>query len=312
MQGFIGSHLCRALLEDDRTVVALDDLSSGRRRNVDALRDDPSFTLVRGDVLDGIYEGMAEIDVAPSDVDRIYHLASRASPTDFGEHPLEVALANTDGTRGVLAFADDVEARVVFSSTSEVYGDPERHPQDEGYNGNVDPQGSRACYKEAKRFGETLTSIYRRQRDVDVRVARIFNTYGPRMRPDDGRVVPTFLSQALDDKPLTVHGDGSQTRSFLYVDDLVLGLRALMAHEEHDGTPVNVGSTDEVTIRRLAETVIEIVGADSHIRYEERPDGDADRRCPDITRARRVLDWEPTIGLREGIRRILRHDDRAP
>ncbi|QLC34404.1 NAD-dependent epimerase/dehydratase family protein [Halarchaeum sp. CBA1220] len=300
--GFIGSALCRSHLADGHDVVCLDNLSSGRARNVSALRDDDAFTFLEGDVRDGITAH------ADGGFDYVYHLASRASPTDFEEHPLDIAETNATGTRRVLDFAREDDARVLYASTSEVYGNPLEHPQRETYNGNVDPRGTRACYDEGKRYGEMLAATYARRFGVDTRTARLFNTYGPRMRPDDGRVIPNFLRQALADDPITVYGDGSQTRSFLYVDDQVRGLRALMEAPDLAGEVVNIGSTDEVTIETLAETVLDAFETASEITYEPLPhENDPERRKPDVTRAREWLDWTPDVGLREGLRLTAEH-----
>jgi len=290
--GFLGSHLCRALLADGRDVVCADNLGSGRRDNVATLTEDESFTFVEADIRD-------EPELPPAD--EVYHLASRASPTDFTSFPVRIALTNTEGTRYLLEHAVEHDARLLYASTSEVYGDPEVHPQPESYNGNVDIRGPRGCYDEAKRFGETLTVAYRKQYDLDVRTVRIFNTYGPRMRIDDGRVVPNFLTQALTGQDLTVYGDGSQTRSFCYVDDLIEGLQAVMNTEGLAGDVLNLGRPEETTIQRLAEVVVEECGTGSSITYEDLPEGDPKQRKPDISRARERLDWEPTTDLRTGL-----------
>jgi UDP-glucuronate decarboxylase len=292
--GFIGSHLCESLLADGHEVVCFDNFGSGRRENVAHLADHDRFTLLTGDV--------TTVTDLPR-VDEIYHLASRASPPDFEAYPLEVALANTEGTRRLLDHAVDCDARMLYVSTSEVYGEPEVHPQTEEYNGNVSIRGPRACYDESKRFGETLTVAYRAEHDIDVRTARIFNTYGPRMRLDDGRVVPNFLRQALTGEPLTIYGDGEQTRSFCYVTDTVAGLRALMETEGLAGEVVNVGNTNEITIRELAETVLEVVDGDSELVRRPRPEDDPSRRRPDTTKALALLDWQPTVTLAEGLSR---------
>jgi UDP-glucuronate decarboxylase len=292
--GFIGSHLCESLLADGYEVVCLDNFGSGRRENVAHLVENERFSLVEGDV--------TNVDDLPP-VDGIYHLASRASPPDFEAYPLEVALANTEGTRRLLDHAVACDARTVYVSTSEVYGEPEVHPQTEEYNGNVNIRGPRACYDESKRFGETLTVAYRAEHGVDVRTARIFNTYGPRMRLDDGRVVPNFLRQALTGEPLTIHGDGEQTRSFCYVTDTVAGLRALMETDGLAGEVVNVGNTNEITILELAETVLDVVDGDSELVRRPRPEDDPSRRRPDTSKALALLGWEPTVSLAEGLSR---------
>lgn len=292
--GFLGSHLCESLLADDHDVYCVDNLGSGRLDNVAHLRDDSAFTFIEADI--------RERQEYPA-VDQVYHMASRASPADFTEFPVRIALTNTVGTRNLLEFAVEHDARMLFASTSEVYGDPEVHPQPETYNGNVNIRGERGCYDESKRFGETLAVAYEREYDLDVRTVRIFNTYGPRMRPDDGRAVPTFISQAREGRNLTVYGDGSQTRSFCYVDDLIDGIRRYMDANGLQGEVVNLGSPEEITIHELAETVIDLFGEDNTITYEPLPEDDPKRRKPDITKARDLLGWEPTIGLREGLER---------
>ncbi|MFC7069355.1 UDP-glucuronic acid decarboxylase family protein [Halobaculum lipolyticum] len=292
--GFLGSHLCERLLADGHRVYCLDNESSGRAGNVEHLLSADRFEYVRGDVRD-----LPELP----DVDEVYNLASRASPTDFDDHPVEIALTNAEGTRNLLDYCVDRDATFLFASTSEVYGDPEVHPQPESYNGNVNVRGVRGCYDESKRFGEALVVAYERQYGVDARTARIFNTYGPRMRPDDGRVVPTFVRQALAGDDLTVYGDGSQTRSFCYVDDEVAGLRALMDEPTASGAVVNLGNDREITIREFAETVIDVLGDDNDIVYEPLPEDDPQRRRPDSSRARDLLGWTPEIGLEEGLRR---------
>jgi UDP-glucuronate decarboxylase len=296
--GFLGSHLCESLLADGHEVVCLDNLGSGRRRNLSAFDDHPAFEFVSGDVRD-----LPELP----DVDEVFHLASRASPADFTDRPVEIALTNTAGTRNLLDYCVDRDARMVYASTSEVYGDPEVHPQDESYTGNVNIRGVRGCYDEAKRFGETLTVAYEKRYGIDVRTARIFNTYGPRMRPDDGRVVPTFLGQAMADRDLTVYGDGSQTRSFCYVSDMIEGLRALIETSGLSGRVVNLGRENEITIRTLAERIIDVCDSESEITYQPLPEDDPRRRRPDIDRARSLLDWEPEVGLDEGLRRVRDH-----
>jgi UDP-glucuronate decarboxylase len=304
--GFIGSNLCESLVSDGRRVVCLDNLGSGRRANVAPMRDDDGFLFVDADVRDPLPEMLRDCGVDPADVGEIYHLASRASPPDFESHPFEIALTNSLGTRNVLELAREVDARVLYTSTSEVYGNPEVSPQSETYHGNVNCRGERACYDESKRFGETLATLFAREEGVDVRTARIFNTYGPRMRPDDGRVIPNFLTQALRGDDLTVYGDGTQTRSFLYVDDQIRGLRKLMATSGLGGEVVNIGGTDEITIETLADIVISLTEDSVGRRYESLPyDDDPERRRPDISRAREALDWEPEVDLKDGLRQTL-------
>lgn len=294
--GFLGSHLCERLRENGKTVFCLDNFSSGRARNISHLRGERNFTMIKRDV---------RIPSSLPPVDRIYHLASRASPKDFTEFPVKIALANTQGTRRLLDHARACDARMVFVSTSEVYGDPEVHPQSEAYNGNVNIRGIRGCYDESKRFGETLTVAYSRRYGVDARTARVFNTYGPRMRPDDGRVVPTFVTQALRGDDLTVYGDGEQTRSFCYVDDLVSGLMSVMETDSIAHNVYNLGRENEITILELANEVSSLVNGKSDIVHEPLPEDDPSRRCPDISRAKSELEWEPRVRLPEGLEKTV-------
>ena len=294
--GFLGSHLCERLLSEGNEVICLDDLSSGQRANIERFADDDHFELLEQDV---------RLPDSLPRVDCIYHLASRASPEDFTNFPVDIALSNTQGTRRLLDHARACDARMVYASTSEVYGDPEVKPQPETYNGNVNIRGIRGCYDESKRFGETLTVAYRRRYDLDVRTARIFNTYGPRMRPDDGRVVPTFLTQALDGEDLTVYGDGTQTRSFCYVDDLISGLRLLMSVDSLEYGVYNLGDDNEQTILDLAETILDMTDSSSEIVHEPLPEDDPSQRCPDLDRAREELNYEPEYTLRDGLSRTV-------
>lgn len=301
--GFIGSHLCDSLLEDGAEVFCLDNFCSSRHKNVDRLLDHPRFTLIEADLLD-------EPELPP--VDKIYHLASRASPPEFTEYPVHIAMTNTVGTRYLLEHAVEHGARLVFASTSEVYGEPEVHPQSEDYSGNVNIRGPRSCYDESKRFGETLTIAYERQYDLDVRTVRIFNTYGPRMRADDGRVIPNFLTQAMAGEDLTIYGDGSQTRSFCYVDDTVAGFRKLMDADGLDGEVVNIGQENEITIAELAEIIRDVCRSSSDVVYESLPTDDPSRRRPDISRARELLGWEPSVSLVDGLRRTAEYFGQSP
>lgn len=298
--GFVGSHLVDSLLNDGFEVTSLDNFGSGRPRNLKHV-DRERFDSVDHDVR----KPFPKLD----NVDYVFHFASRASPTDFKSHAVEIALTNSEGTHNALSYAREHNARAILASTSEVYGDPEVHPQTEEYNGNVNIRGPRAPYDESKRFSESLAVAFRQQYDVDIRTVRIFNTYGPRMRPDDGRVIPNFLSQALCGDPLTVYGDGTQTRSFCYVDDLVRGIRAF-ADAEPDvaaGEVINLGNTDEIEIRELAEIIVDVLDTNSDIVYEELPEDDPQVRRPDISRAKDRLDWEPTVSLKDGIERTLPH-----
>ncbi|TQE38927.1 SDR family oxidoreductase [Streptomyces ipomoeae] len=291
--GFLGSHMCEALLRRGDMVWCLDNHSTGEARNVAHLVGHPRFTLVRSDVT-------APFDV-PGPVDAVVHLASPASPPDYGRMPLETLSAGSRGTENCLLLALRRRARFLLASTSEVYGDPAVHPQPEGYWGNVNPVGPRSVYDEAKRYAEALTTAYRNSRGVDTGIVRIFNTYGPRMRPHDGRVVSTFVRQALAGAPLTVYGDGSQTRSFCYVDDLVRGLTAML-DSPHPG-PVNLGNPAEYTVRRLATLVLEVTGSPSAIDHRPLPVDDPTRRRPDIGKARSLLGWAPEVPLETGLRR---------
>jgi nucleoside-diphosphate-sugar epimerase len=295
--GFLGSHLCDALIARGDSVVCLDDLSTGSQENVAHLLALDGFTLVVTDVSQRV-----ELDGGDR-VDAVCHLASPASPPAYLEHPLETLAAGSEGTRRLLELARAHDARFLMASTSEVYGDPERHPQDESYRGNVDPTGPRSVYDEAKRFAESLTMATHRTHGVDVGIARIFNTYGPRLTPGDGRVVSNFISQALLGEPLTVYGDGSQTRSLCYVDDEVAGLVALL--DSSLTGPVNIGNPDERSVLELAHLVLELSGSDSPITFEPLPIDDPTRRCPDITLAVTELGWKPQIALRDGIARTL-------
>ena len=292
--GFLGSHLCEALLAKGHRVICLDNLETGSLANVAHLRDD-AFSFLHHDVSEPI--------AVDEPLDFVYHLAALASPIDYMRLPLHSLKTGSYGTHHALGVAKWKRARFLLASTSEVYGDPEMHPQTETYWGNVNPIGPRGVYDEAKRYAEALTMAYHRQQGVDTSIVRIFNTYGPKMRPNDGRAIPNFLSQALAEKPLTVYGDGSQTRSFCYVDDLIRGLVLLAESGEH--LPVNVGNPGEYTILQLAEAILAATGSPSQILYEALPVDDPQVRQPDITRARQILGWQPEIELDEGLRRTL-------
>ncbi|MFL6038127.1 MAG: UDP-glucuronic acid decarboxylase family protein [Gaiellaceae bacterium] len=299
--GFLGSHLCDHLVERDFRVVCVDNLDTGSLQNVEHLRGE-NFEFVNHDVTEHL-----EIE---GDVDVVYHLAALASPIDYLRMPLHSLKVGSYGTHNALGLAKWKRARFLLASTSEVYGDPQVHPQPETYWGNVNPIGPRGVYDEAKRYGEAMTMAYHGQQGVDTAIARIFNTYGPRMRPNDGRAVPTFVRQALEGKPLTVFGDGTQTRSFCYVDDLIRGLVALAGSGEH--LPVNLGNPREFTLNELAETVLRLTGAKSEIVHEALPIDDPQVRQPDITRAKQLLGWEPEIQLEEGLQRMLPSFGREP
>jgi dTDP-glucose 4,6-dehydratase len=291
--GFVGSHLCERLLAEDYQVVCVDNLVTGSLRNVEHLADDSRFEYIEHDVT-------GHID-CPGGLDEAYHFASPASPVDFERLALEILAVGSEGTRNVLELARDKGARFMLASTSEVYGDPLVHPQSEDYRGNVNPIGVRGVYDEAKRYAESMTMAYHRQYGLDTRIVRIFNTYGPRMGLEDGRMVPNFIRQALAGEPLTVYGDGTQTRSVQYVDDLIEGIVRLMRSRE--SRPVNIGNANEYSVRKITEIMLELFGSKGELVYEPLPEDDPKQRCPDITRAREVLDWEPRIPAEEGLRK---------
>ena len=295
--GFVGSHLCEALVARGDTVVCVDDLSTGRAANVAALAGNKRFRLVEHDVSTPF-----EVD---GRVDAVAHLASPASPVDYHARPLQTLAVGSCGTEHCLQLALRNDARFVLASTSEVYGDPLQHPQTEDYWGNVNPIGTRSCYDEGKRAAETLFFDYRRQHDLSIKVIRIFNTYGPRMHPNDGRVVSNFIVQALRGEPITIYGDGSQTRSFCFVDDLVDGMVRLMNTDHEVTGPINVGNPGEFTMLELANAVLEITGSTSTIEHRPLPQDDPKQRQPNIDLARRELGWEPTVALRPGLERTI-------
>jgi dTDP-glucose 4,6-dehydratase len=299
--GFLGSHLCDHLVSKGYRVICIDNLDTGSLQNVEHLRGD-EFRFINQDVT-------LHLDI-DEPVDIVYHLAALASPIDYLRMPLHSLKVGSYGTHNALGLAKFKRARFLLASTSEVYGDPQVHPQPETYWGNVNPIGPRGVYDEAKRYSEAMAMAYHSQQGVDTSIARIFNTYGPRMRPSDGRAVPTFVRQALEGKPLTVFGDGTQTRSFCYVDDLIRGLVALAESGEH--LPVNLGNPAEFTLNELAEVVLRITGSKSELVYEALPVDDPQVRQPDITRARQLLGWEPEIQLEEGLRRMLPSFGREP
>jgi len=299
--GFIGSHLCDRLLADGHEVIAMDNLSTGNVDNIAHLAGHERFHFIKYDVTEYIFvEG-------PLDV--VFHLASLPSPVDYLNYPIQTLKVGALGTHKTLGLALQKGARFLLASTSEVYGDPLVHPQSEEYWGNVNPIGPRGVYDESKRFAEALTMAYHRYHGVDTRIVRIFNTYGPRMRMDDGRVVPNFICQALRDEPITVYDDGSRTRSFCYVSDMVAGLVCLL--ESGETTPVNMGNPDEMTVLEFAHQVLELTGSNSPIQFitptDARTADDPKVRCPDISKARRVLGWEPQVGLEEGLRQTIEY-----
>ena len=292
--GFLGSHLCDHLLASGHRVICLDNLDTGSLQNIEHIRD-PNFTFLNHDLTEPL--------LLDDDVDFVYHLASPASPIDYARLPLHTLKVGSYGTHHMLGLAKFKRARFLLASTSEVYGDPEVHPQPEDYWGNVNPIGPRGVYDEAKRYAEALTMAYHRQQGVNTCIVRIFNTFGARMRPHDGRAIPTFLRQALQDKPVTVFGDGSQTRSFCYVDDLIRGFVLLAESDVH--LPVNLGNPKEMSLLQLAEAVIEVTESRSEIVFEALPVDDPRVRQPDITRAKQLLGWEPEVELRDGLRRTI-------
>jgi len=292
--GFLGSHLCDYLLARDYRVICVDNLETGSLENVEHMRGE-RFLFLNHDLT-------SHLDVAEP-VDYVFHLASPASPIDYLRLPLQTLKVGSYGTHNALGLAKWKRARFLLASTSEVYGDPEVHPQPETYWGHVNPIGPRGVYDEAKRYAEAMVMAYHRQQGVDTSIVRIFNTYGTRMRPHDGRAIPTFMRQALADTPLTVFGDGSQTRSFCYVDDMIRGIHLLAESGEH--LPVNIGNPQEFTLLQLAEVVIQVTGSKSEIVFEALPVDDPQIRQPDITRARQLLGWEPEINLEDGLRRML-------
>ena len=294
--GFLGSHLCERLINEGNEVICLDNFFTGRKKNIAHLLGNPYFELVRHDV----------IDPFKFEVDQIYNLACPASPPHYQYNPIKTTKTSVMGAINCLGLGKRVKARVFQASTSEVYGDPEIHPQTEDYKGSVNPIGIRACYDEGKRCAETLFFDYHRQNGVEIRVVRIFNTYGPRMLPDDGRVVPNFIMQALRGEDITIYGDGTQTRSFCYVDDLIEGFVRLMNHPTQTG-PVNIGNPGEFTMLELAEKVLEKVGGASKLTFHPLPGDDPLQRQPDISLARNDLGWEPTIDLSEGLERTIEY-----
>ncbi|KKM15249.1 hypothetical protein LCGC14_1697990 [marine sediment metagenome] len=295
--GFIGSHLCEKLLEKGHEVLCVDNFFTGNKKNIAKLLENPDFEIIRHDVTFPLY----------LEVDEIYNLACPASPVYYQFNPVQTVKTNVHGAINMLGLAKRVKAKILQASTSEVYGDPEQHPQKESYWGNVNPIGPRSCYDEGKRCAETLFFDYQRQYGLDIRVARIFNTYGPKMQPDDGRVVSNFIVQAIQDQDITVYGDGSQTRSFCYIDDMVTGLVGLMDNDTDINGPVNLGNPNEFTVKELAEKVVKLTDSRSKIVYHPLPEDDPQKRRPDISLAKKVLKWEPKFGLEEGLARTVNY-----
>ncbi len=293
--GFLGSHLCERLVEQGHEVLGIDNYFTGRRANVAHLLNQPNFELMRHDVTLPLFV----------EVDEIYNLACPASPVHYQHDPVQTTKTSVHGAINMLGLAKRTGAKILQASTSEVYGDPEQHPQTEEYWGNVNPIGPRSCYDEGKRCAETLFFDYHRQNGVKIKVMRIFNTYGPRMHPEDGRVVSNFIMQSLTGQPITIYGDGQQTRSFCYVDDLIEGMIRLMNSPEEVTGPINIGNPGEFTIRELAEKVVEMVGADAELVFRDLPVNDPMQRKPDIAKARSILGWEPTISLEDGLEKTI-------
>ncbi len=289
--GFLGSHLCECLLKKGHQVIAMDNLLTGSIANIEHLQCE-NFKFIKHDVTEYLY--------IAGDIDYVLHFASPASPLDYMQLPIQTLKVGALGTHKALGLALSKRATFLLASTSEVYGDPLIHPQSEDYWGNVNPVGPRGVYDEAKRFAEALTMAYHRYHGVDTKIVRIFNTYGPRMRPNDGRAIPTFIPQALRNEPITIFGDGSQTRSFCYVDDLVEGIYRLLMSDIHE--PVNIGNPQEMTIKQMAETILKVTGSSSKLIYKPLPIDDPKVRQPNITRARTMLGWEPKIDLEQGLK----------
>jgi len=297
--GFIGSHLCDKLLRQGNELLCVDNYFTGRRANIIKLSNHPRFEMMRHDVTFPLYV----------EVDEIYNLACPASPVHYQHDPVQTTKTSVIGVINMLGLAKRLRARILQSSTSEVYGDPEVHPQTEDYHGHVNPNGPRACYDEGKRCAETLFYDYYRQHKLEIRVARIFNTYGPRMHPEDGRVVSNFIIQALRNESITIYGDGNQTRSFCYVDDLVEGITRLMNTDKNATDPVNLGNPVEVTIAELANRIIDLTGSRSKLVFQPLPQDDPKQRCPDISRAKKLLGWKPTVDLDQGLTRTIAYFD---
>ncbi|MBO6825381.1 MAG: SDR family oxidoreductase [Sneathiella sp.] len=293
--GFLGSHLCAKLVSGGYDVLCADNFFTGSKRNISSLLDASNFELMRHDVTFPLYV----------EVDQIYNLACPASPVHYQFDPVQTTKTSVHGAINMLGLAKRVKARILQASTSEVYGDPEIHPQPESYRGRVNTFGPRACYDEGKRCAETLFHDYEQQHDLSIRVMRIFNTYGPHMHPNDGRVVSNFIVQALNNEPITLYGDGSQTRSFCYVDDLIEGMMSFMALETDGVGPVNMGNPEEYSIRELAEKIIALTGSRSTITYKPLPQDDPLQRCPDISKAKSLMDWAPKTPLEEGLQKTI-------
>jgi UDP-glucuronate decarboxylase len=297
--GFLGSHLCKKLLASGHEVICVDNFFTGSKRNIRILSDNPNFELIRHDVTFPLF----------IEVDEIYNLACPASPVHYQYDPVQTTKTSVHGAINMLGLAKRIKAKIFQASTSEVYGDPTVHPQPEDYWGNVNPIGYRSCYDEGKRCAETLFFDYYRQHNLKIKVARIFNTYGPNMQPNDGRVVSNFILQALTDQPITIYGDGSQTRSFCYVDDLIDGFIGLMDSADEVTGPMNLGNPGEFTVKELAENIIEMTGSKSKLEYLPLPEDDPKQRQPDISLAKSTLNWEPKVKLRDGLKQTIQYFD---
>jgi|SRR3989338_3567812 len=302
--GFIGSHLCEHLVNRGETIVCVDNLGSGKRENIRHMEEKKNFVFIYFDVTDSLEKLEKELTQKKiGKIDQIYHLASRASPIDYQTYPVETALANSLGLNNMIKLSMKHDATILFSSTSEAYGQPKVHPQPEEYWGNVNPVGIRSCYDESKRFGEALMMAYYRGHNAKIKIVRIFNTYGPKMRKDDGRVIPNFIQQALNNESITIYGDGTQTRSFCYVSDLIDGLVRMMNSKEIG--PKNLGNPHEMTILECANNIIKISGSASKIIFKSLPEDDPTKRQPDISAARMMLGWEPKVNFEEGIKKTI-------
>lgn len=300
--GFIGSHLCKRLINDGHEVICLDNLIAGEREKVKELFDHPKFQFIKHDIIKPLNPSTFKL---PAQLDFIYHLASPASPIKYSQYPIETLLVNSQGTYNLLDLSLKSGAKFLFASTSEIYGDPQEHPQKETYWGKVNPVGTRSCYDEGKRFGEALTMAYLRKHKLDTKIVRIFNTYGPGMNLNDGRVVSNFILQALRGEDLTVQGDGTQTRSFCYISDMVEGLLAMMTSKETG--PINLGNPEEISILDLAKKVIKLTGLKAKIKFTSLPEDDPARRQPDISLAKEKLNWQPQISLADGLQKTIEY-----
>ena len=302
--GFIGSHLCSSLLEKGNTVICVDNLITGSKKNIEKLLDNNRFTFIEHDITNQFNNATIQ---QIGTVDYIYHLASSASPIQYQNHPLETLHVNSIGTEHMLTLAKETGAKILYASTSEVYGDPLEHPQKENYWGNVNSFGPRSCYDESKRFGEALVYTYIKKFTVDARIIRIFNTYGPNMEKNDGRVISNFINQALSDKPITLYGNGLQTRSFCYIADMVEGIIRAMETENTKGAVINLGNPDERSVRDIALLVKQMTRSKSDIVYQDLPEDDPARRQPDISNAKQLLNWKPSISLEEGLEKTIQY-----